>query len=398
MNNFRFALLFLLTSLWACSNAKFEVEQRDDRSVKARQGQSAKNPNNSGDSTAKLGTEVDPNATGTPTDAGKDPAADPGTDPNATPTNNGNDGGTNPGGDKGAVAQNPTGKGNEPDPTQPCPYFDPNDPKSKPTYMHTFTVGNAGQFSIAIFAEDANGNKTYGGGYENDGRTYLFKPYAWYHIDTRQWSLTAPGDPTHWLAYKWTVKIENAHLATCSINNNLDQAAYLKGCFASDSLITMANGKKVRLETLKPGDRLYNPFSNQASIIMAILSPMSITSKVVTLGYSDKTLTLTGNHPMLTKAGLKTAAEVTKADFLLGSDSRFYKVSKVNQRNLLPSDRFLNIALDTDSRSLQSHIVVANDIAAGDLFLQMQLEKVKTRKAVGSDAFAAIQNLRTSSF
>jgi hypothetical protein len=82
----------------------------------------------------------------------------------------------------------------------------------------------------------------------------------------------------------------------------------------------------------------------------------------------------------LTKNGSKTADELTSQDEIAVVGGTFQKVTHLVKRAPSKNQRVVNIAVASSSPNDRDHMVEADGIVAGDLFLQEKLDNLKRLK------------------
>ncbi len=149
------------------------------------------------------------------------------------------------------------------------------------------------------------------------------------------------------------------------------------GCFAEDTLITMADSSQMPISELKEGDYVWNPQSGRPQAVARITAGPE---KVAMLGLKikDENLKVTVTHPFLTARGLLAARDLVVGDVILRAGEQL-KVEGIDSLEPDPANYPIvwNIALVGDEQEMNDHFILANGIMAGDLFLQESLQKSK---------------------
>jgi len=147
----------------------------------------------------------------------------------------------------------------------------------------------------------------------------------------------------------------------------------IPGCFAPETRLLTGNGSLKRADRITKGDTLWNPVREKAfEIETMVLGPEQ--HPLVLIGYGEKSVTVTSQHPMITKDGLKSAGALRSSDYILGADQQFYNVT---QLKLLPQrigETVYHFKVNTSSKEIEDHLIVAEGILTGDHYLQEMLE------------------------
>jgi hypothetical protein len=87
----------------------------------------------------------------------------------------------------------------------------------------------------------------------------------------------------------------------------------------------------------------------------------------------DKEVRVTRDHPFLSQLGLIGAKDLKAGDQVRGADERWVKVTSVTQDEPNRNTIVWNIELAAAEESEQHHMVVADGIVTGDLYLQNRI-------------------------
>ena len=177
----------------------------------------------------------------------------------------------------------------------------------------------------------------------------------------------------------WKGKERNRFLEIMNINKKTCTAKLIDrvnlGCFAAGSKIRMADGSLKAAEFVVEGDSLFNPVSKKpAKVVRTTSGPEALPFVVIHTG--GKTLKVTTDHPIVTRGGLKEAELIIPGDEILSSEGAYLKVADVDS---MPSNRVLvfNFEVEADSGSvdMNDHMIEADGIVTGDLFVQEELAR-----------------------
>jgi len=89
---------------------------------------------------------------------------------------------------------------------------------------------------------------------------------------------------------------------------------------------------------------------------------------------------VTTKHPFITRAGLKQADELSSNDEIIVKSGAFRKVDHVVKRAPKKNQQVVNIAIAGQNFEASSHMLEADGVIAGDLFIQEKLENEKNLK------------------
>ncbi len=174
---------------------------------------------------------------------------------------------------------------------------------------------------------------------------------------------------------KYTVVITNGKSAACAAVATKNEAGGRNhsGCFAMTTRIKMADGSERVIAHLQKGDLVFNPITKKAASIVEIVEGPETDKPMITLGYSGKRLTVTTDHPFATEIGLRSAAELSLGSKILTADGSYQAVDSYVVQAINASQVVRNIVLDGMSGDNLQHMVMADGIVTGDLYLQRQL-------------------------
>lgn len=147
------------------------------------------------------------------------------------------------------------------------------------------------------------------------------------------------------------------------------------GCFAPDTLIRMADGSQKPIHKIYVGDLVWNPITEKAYRVRNLTAgPEKIPMYRVVAG--NNSLLVTKTHPFMTTSGVKQAAELVDGDRLVlpGKEALVSAVEVYENQEQM---NVWNLELDSDSDAAEHHMVLADGIPAGDLFLQTELETLR---------------------
>jgi hypothetical protein len=143
------------------------------------------------------------------------------------------------------------------------------------------------------------------------------------------------------------------------------QSFFGSGCFRKGTAIRMANGSDKLIEDIRPGELAYNPRTGKSVQITELTKGPENTLLHLTVG--GKSLFITKDHPFATVSGLKQARQLMVGDRL--SDGKLVE----GVETIAVDEDVLNFSLDTESLEADDHMLLANGIETGDLWLQKDL-------------------------
>lgn len=157
------------------------------------------------------------------------------------------------------------------------------------------------------------------------------------------------------------------------------------GCFADETMITLADGKtQKRITELTERDQVWNPMTRRAQKIARMTrGPENV--PMFDIQIEGKTVRVTGTHPFPTSQGPKPAFELQEGDRVRTEQGAMGVIQKIA---IAPAgDKapvVWNLELDA-GEDLRDHYVLANGVVTGDLYIQTRLQK----NAAGTDRWVS---------
>lgn len=187
-----------------------------------------------------------------------------------------------------------------------------------------------------------------------------------------------------WFAVDYKATVQNSDSQACTITavaTSSPTERTMRGCFTPETLITMADGSKKKIDDIKMNDHVLNPLTGNFGIVVRITKGPEASKGLYEVGFkgSDRVV-VTSKHPFLTKNGVKQAEELTSSDEIAANDGSFKKITHLLKRQANKNQRVVNIAVASSSMNDQDHMVEADGIIAGDLFLQEKHENLRKLK------------------
>jgi hypothetical protein len=166
--------------------------------------------------------------------------------------------------------------------------------------------------------------------------------------------------------------VQDANLASCSVAA-LDRINL--GCFSYDTDIMMADSRQMKIHAISQGDLVWNPVLRKPSRVVQVTKGIESKPLIHITTKSGLTQLLTTKHPVPTKGGLMTAAEVKPGDEILDHLGIYTTVVSVTVDSKPPNQTVWNVRLEGAADDTDAHFVVANGLQSGDLSLQERLEE-----------------------
>jgi hypothetical protein len=147
-----------------------------------------------------------------------------------------------------------------------------------------------------------------------------------------------------------------------------------RGCLDGNTLIRMADGTDLAISALQQGDIIFNPMSRGNTRILSIISHSELATMIEITAQRNK-LKVTANHPFPTEPGLKRAKDILRGDLLFDTWGRKTPVEEVKMLPIEKRQDVYNLQLVTSSTRMEDHLILANGIVAGDIYLQENFDK-----------------------
>lgn len=221
---------------------------------------------------------------------------------------------------------------------------------------------------------------------DEDFYNFTFLTYQVYNSkvapdDIGEW-LTSPNQRSgvhnraNYIRRGYALTINNAKSSQCKVEfQKISNNEFVNpGCFDENTLITMADGSQKAIKYIRKDDEIYNPVLKQAFKVKSVIAGGE-EKPMIRIGYNNLSVLVTYNHPFLTDKGLKFAENLTQNDLILDQNGDFVEIETLETAELKVNQVVWNIELDAISDDPIYHMVEANGIVSGDLFLQNQLTK-----------------------
>ncbi len=146
------------------------------------------------------------------------------------------------------------------------------------------------------------------------------------------------------------------------------------GCVDEDTLILLADGSRVPVKQLVPGDVLRNPMTAAALEVAEVIRGTQADEVMYRIGFGGSTAVLTAWHPVMTRFGLKPARDVEPGDLVLGEDGAYHGVTLCQAFAGDPTRSVYNLRLNVGTDAGFDHLLSAGGVVTGDFFLQTLLQ------------------------
>ena len=135
-------------------------------------------------------------------------------------------------------------------------------------------------------------------------------------------------------------------------------------CVAGDTLITMADGRQIEIDRIRIGDYIFNSDFGAIHVVNTMRAWEEKLWNITTNNVMD--IKTTGNHPFMTRNGIKIACELTEEDELLLLDGAYSKVKSCVEEEY--KNFVYNLCLGEEV------LFFANNYAIGDFEMQERME------------------------
>ncbi len=150
------------------------------------------------------------------------------------------------------------------------------------------------------------------------------------------------------------------------------------GCFAKGTNINVTKEFAVPIETLHVGSPVYMADGRTIKISRVIAGPEAKPMITFEMGAGDR-ITVTTEHPLLTNKGLRLAKEIRMGEELF--DANGNAVTILGIRHSSYSDLVYNFEFEGTREN--DHLILAEKIVSGDLYLQNKLSADEKGAAPG---------------
>ena len=196
--------------------------------------------------------------------------------------------------------------------------------------------------------------------------------------------LTWVTDAKGWMVVPYKATIKGTDSESCTISavaTAAPEVRTMRGCFAPETLITMADGSRKPIVDIKINDAVRNPLNGTANLVSRVTRGPEVSKGMIEVGFEGGPVVLvTTKHPFITRGGLKQANELSKTDEIIVKGGSFRKVDRLVKHVAKKDQQVVNIAIAGPNFEASSHMLEADGVIAGDLFIQEKLENEKNLK------------------
>jgi hypothetical protein len=154
----------------------------------------------------------------------------------------------------------------------------------------------------------------------------------------------------------------------------------MRGCFAPETKITMADGSLKRVEQISLNDHVANPLTGGYGIVVRVTRGPEKSKGLYEVGFGKSDyVAVTSKHPFMTRQGMRQADELKIGDEIAVKGG-YRALTHVSRRPASDNQNVYNFAIATGKDGETAHMVEADGIVTGDLFLQERLETLRGLK------------------
>ncbi len=181
-------------------------------------------------------------------------------------------------------------------------------------------------------------------------------------------------DRKNYRASYFTLIVKDYDKGSCKAfaSGVLDKRRNRGGCFAMGTEITMADGSKKPIAVLNAGDMIRNPVTGKAMEVGNVVSGPETDKAMYRIGYGGKSVVVTQTHPFATKLGVRAAMHLKPGEKVLTADGSYKALDQVVKMKINPSQVVKNLTIK-NARTVIDHMVEADGVVTGDLYLQKQI-------------------------
>jgi hypothetical protein len=154
----------------------------------------------------------------------------------------------------------------------------------------------------------------------------------------------------------------------------------ISGCFAEGTKIKMSKDVSVPVNKLRVGMSVYLADGRLSKIKRFIAGPES--KPMIIFETAESKIMVTSEHPLVTDKGVRLAKEIGIGEQLKAADGKFVEIKSIGTK--MYKDNVYNFELEGSAEA--DHLVVAEGLISGDLYLQNKLSKSKAIAPALADA------------
>lgn len=144
------------------------------------------------------------------------------------------------------------------------------------------------------------------------------------------------------------------------------------GCFPPGVQISMGDGSTKSIEDVRVGDMVWNPRTKEPLEVKQVIEgPEKL--PLIRLGFADTVVTVSQQHPILTKGGVRQARELKLGDSIYDARGEEHALTVLEQLPVAEGQRVINLVLDADGDRADQRMMISGGIITGDIMLQKKL-------------------------
>ncbi len=147
------------------------------------------------------------------------------------------------------------------------------------------------------------------------------------------------------------------------------------GCFALSTKIKLFDGGEKLAVNVEKGDRLLNPITKKSVTVSEVVYGPEENIGLIMVGVGENNVKVTTQHPFETQRGLKSAADLTINDKILTSVGKYEKLTTLKVLPPVKNQRVINFIVSSNSKKPRDHMLLADGVVTGDLYLQRKLSR-----------------------
>lgn len=137
----------------------------------------------------------------------------------------------------------------------------------------------------------------------------------------------------------------------------------------------MADGTTKEIKSISAGELVADGRGGTSKVRFALESVEL--EPILAISIEGRTVQVSQKHPFPTRGGFKAASSLVEGEEILKLDGSYGSITKIESLPIDPSQQVVNIQIDTPSERFEDHMVVADGVVTGDLFVQRALAKVR---------------------
>jgi hypothetical protein len=142
------------------------------------------------------------------------------------------------------------------------------------------------------------------------------------------------------------------------------------GCMDEHTLVTLADGSRLEIKRLSPGERVLDPTTKRAMRVARVVRGPEPFGRTIELGTSEGAVVFTEQHPIPTGAGVKPAKDVRVGDLVWNAEGKKREIVRRMDKAPDESRVVVNVELETTSEDERDHVLLANGIVVGDWWME----------------------------